>query len=39
MKSGKKYFATIEFNEELNEFIKKYLCVICRDRKIVKIKN
>ena len=33
MKSSKNYFETIEFNEELNKFIKKYLCGICRDRK------
>jgi|TARA_B110000467_G_scaffold28457_1_gene25578 hypothetical protein len=39
MKSGKKYFKTIKFNEELNEFIKKYLYGICRDRKRVQIKN
>ena len=39
MKSGKKYFATIEFNEELNKFKKKYLCGIYRDMKRVQIRN
>jgi len=38
IKSGKKYFESIEFNEELNEF-KKNLCGICRDRKRVQIRN
>jgi len=36
MKSAKNYFKTIEFNKELEEFKKKYLCGICRDEKRIK---
>ena len=39
MKSEIKYFETIQFGEELNEFKKQYLCGICRDRKRIQIRN
>ena len=39
MKSGKNYFNTIEFNKDIKEFKKKYLCGICRDKKRSQIKN
>tara|TARA_B110000438_G_C15533242_1_gene529403 strand:- start:308 stop:514 length:207 start_codon:yes stop_codon:yes gene_type:complete len=33
MKSGETYFHTQEFNKDLEEFKKTYLCGICRDKK------
>ena len=33
MKTGKKYYQTREFKKELEEFLKNYLCGICRDEK------
>ncbi|MCH9659127.1 hypothetical protein K0U27_10670 [archaeon] len=32
MKTGKKYYQTEEFKIELEEFLKNYLCGICRDK-------
>jgi hypothetical protein len=32
MKSGRNYFKTDEFNKELENFQKIYLCGICRDK-------
>jgi len=39
MKSGTKYFKTKEFNKEIEEFQKTYLCGICRDKKRSQNKN
>ena len=39
MKSGENYFETIEFNKELEEFKKTYLCGVCRDKKRIKDQN
>ncbi len=33
MKTGKQYYGTAEFNNELEDFLKTYLCGICRDKK------
>ena len=33
MKTGKEYFKTKEFNQEIKDFQKSYLCGICRDKK------
>ena len=33
MKSGKSYFETDEFNKNIDEFKKTYLCGVCRDKK------
>ena len=33
MKASLKFYHTEEFQEELKEFKKKYLCGICRDKK------
>ena len=33
MKSGETYFKHIEFNKDLEEFKKTYLCGVCRDKK------
>ena len=33
MKSAIKYFKTKEFNKEVVEFQKSYLCGVCRDKK------
>ena len=39
MKSAIKYFKTKEFNKEIEEFQKTYLCGICRDKKRSQNKN
>ena len=39
MKSGKSYFETDEFNKNIDEFKKTYLCGVCRDMKRTQIKN
>ena len=39
MKSSENYFETIEFNKELEEFKKTYLCGVCRDKKRIKDQN
>ncbi len=36
LKTGEKYFQTNEFKKELNEFTKKYLCGICRDKRKIR---
>ena len=33
MKTGGEYFKSKEFNEEIKNFQKSYLCGICRDKK------
>ena len=33
LQTGEKYFETEEFKKELEEFKKKYLCGVCRDKK------
>ena len=33
LKAGEKYYQTKEFEIELEEFLKNYLCGICRDKK------
>ena len=33
LKTGEKYYHTKEFEMEFNEFLKNYLCGICRDKK------
>lgn len=33
MKTGKKYFQTPEFKNDVDKFLKNYLCGICRDKK------
>ena len=33
IKTGKKYYQTKEFKIELEDFLKNYLCGICRDKK------
>ena len=33
LKAGEKYYQTREFKIELEEFLKNYLCGICRDKK------
>ena len=33
IKTGEKYFQTPEFNNEVDEFLKNYLCGMCRDKK------
>jgi hypothetical protein len=35
LKTSEKYYQTKEFNIELEDFKRKYLCGICRDRKRV----
>jgi len=37
LKAGEKYYQTKEFKIELEEFLKNYLCGICRDKKRQKI--
>ena len=36
LKAGEKYYETKEFKIELEEFMKNYLCGICRDKKRLK---
>jgi len=36
LKTGEKYYQSKEFKIELEEFLKNYLCGICRDKKRVK---
>ena len=38
LQASKKYYQTPEFNVELDDFKKNYLCGICRDKKRTKIK-
>ena len=33
LKTGVKYFQTVEFKKEFEEFREKYLCGVCRDKK------
>ena len=33
MKTGEKFYHSKEFNNEMEEFLKNYLCGICRDKK------
>lgn len=33
MKTGEKFHQSKEFNNEIEEFLKSYLCGICRDKK------
>jgi hypothetical protein len=33
MKTGEKYYQTQELKKDLEEFLKNYLCGICRDKK------
>ena len=33
MKTGEKFYQSKEFNNEIEEFLKSYLCGICRDKK------
>jgi len=35
LKTGEKYYQTKEFEIEFNEFVKNYLCGICRDKRRV----
>jgi len=35
LKTGKKYYQTKEFKIEFNEWVKNYLCGICRDKRRV----
>jgi hypothetical protein len=37
LKAGEKHYQTKEFKIELEEFLKNYLCGICRDKKRRKI--
>ena len=36
LKTGERYYQTKEFEIELDEFLKKYLCGVCRDKKRMK---
>jgi len=38
LQTGEKYYQTKEFELELEEFMKSYLCGICRDKKRVERK-
>ena len=39
MLTSEKYFGSESFEREINEFKKKYLCGICRDKKRIYEKN
>ena len=36
LKTGEKYYQTKEFEMDLDKFLKKYLCGVCRDKKRMK---
>ena len=39
LKTGEKFSKTSEFKIELEEFMKNYLCGICRDKKRIKLRD